>query len=535
MKTRTGITSIGVKLPICLALFCAILSIANGMIGYRVFKSLFERQYKDVTEQVANTALSYIDGDKIRYYEKERTEDDEWRESDSRLELLTETAQLAFIYVTVPDDSYESRVYIFDTVNSAVENGKKYELGKVNSLKHYPEERICEMKLVMSEGKSTIHFVYTKAGGHVTTSVPVKDRFGNSVAIMSVVKPMSEIREFKQSYRNAVLLSSAAITALFVCIFVVILIFRVVRPIKLITHETAHFAEHGGKLGGKLVKVKGSDELAVLARSVEKMSVEMNQYIEDLTHTTAEKERLSAELDVATQIQANMLPRIFPPYEDHPEIELFASMTPAKEVGGDFYDFFIVDRDHFAVVVGDVSGKGVPAALFMVIAKTLIKNVIMQGKSPAEVFTSVNNQLCEGNDAGLFVTCWAGILTLSTGELVFANAGHTSPVIKHGGNAEFLVSKPNLMLAGMEGILYKEHKIKLEKGDRMFVYTDGITEAMNAKNELYGEERLLSVLNHTSALSSKEILSQVQKDIDEFVALAPQFDDITMLEFSLKK
>ena len=210
-------------------------------------------------------------------------------------------------------------------------------------------------------------------------------------------------------------------------------------------------------------------------------------------------------------------------------------MTPAKEVGGDFYDFFIVDEDHFAVVVGDVSGKGVPAALFMVIAKTLLKNEIMQGKSPAEVFAIVNNQLCEGNDAGLFVTCWAGLLTLSTGELVFANAGHTAPVIKHDGTAEFLVSKPNLMLAGMEGMSYKDYSITLKAGDRLFVYTDGITEAMNAQNELYGEERLLKALSKSSGLSSKEILSEVRKDIDRFVGDAPQFDDITMLEFSLKK
>lgn len=532
---KLRINSLGIKLPFYLALFCAILSTANALIGYRVFKSLFERQYKTVTEQIAHTALSYINGDRISEYAVNPVEDAEWREADNRLEMLTETAYLAYIYVTVPDVNYENRVYIFDTVNSEVKNGKKYELGKVNTLKHYSEDRLNEMRRVMTAGESAIHFVYNKTGGHVTTSIPVKDSAGNNVAILSIVKPMSEVKDFKRSYRNVVLESSSMITAFFVLIFILILVFRVIRPMRLITHETAHFAEHGGKISGILANVKGHDELAVLARSVEKMSEDMNQYIADLTHTTAEKERLSAELDVATQIQANMLPRIFPPYENHPEIELFASMTPAKEVGGDFYDFFIVDEDHFAVVVGDVSGKGVPAALFMVIAKTLLKNEIMQGKSPADVFAIVNNQLCEGNDAGLFVTCWAGLLTLSTGELVFANAGHTAPVIKHDGTAEFLVSKPNLMLAGMEGMSYKDYSTTLKAGDRLFVYTDGITEAMNAQNELYGEERLLKALSKSSGLSSKEILSEVRKDIDRFVGDAPQFDDITMLEFSLKK
>ena len=260
----------------------------------------------------------------------------------------------------------------------------------------------------------------------------------------------------------------------------------------------------------------------------------MNRYISDLTHTTAEKERLSAELDVATQIQANMLPRIFPPYAEHPEIELFASMEPAKEVGGDFYDFFMIDSDHFAVVVGDVSGKGVPAALFMVIAKTLIKNVGLQQKTPAQIFEQVNDQLCEGNDAGLFVTCWMGILTISTGELTFANAGHTSPIIYHNDKVEYLTVKPNLMLAGLPGMKYKNHSVTLEPGNRLFIYTDGVTEATNENNELYGEDRLLNAMIHKQHLSSKEILAEVRNDIAQFEGNAPQFDDITMLELVLK-
>ena len=309
---------------------------------------------------------------------------------------------------------------------------------------------------------------------------------------------------------------------------------KFVKPVALITSETSHFAEHKGHISDMLKKIKGKDELGVLARAVEKMSVDMNKYIDDLTHTTAEKERLSAELDVATQIQANMLPRIFPPYKDHPELELFASMEPAKEVGGDFYDFFMVDDDHFALAVGDVSGKGVPAALFMVITKTLIKNSILQGLGPAAVFERVNNELCEGNDAGLFVTCWMGILSLSTGKLVFVNAGHTFPILCHADKADFLESKPNLMLAGMVGTAYTEHSVSLTKGDRLFVYTDGVTEATNAKNELYGEERLINYIRGMSASDIQERLTKIRTDIDTFVDGVPQFDDITMLELSLK-
>ena len=526
--------SLSVRLPLYLALFCIILSAVNGIIGYRVFKSLFERQYRDITEQIAATALSYLDVERIKDYAAGAPADDEWYEADSKLDMLTRTTRLAYIYVTVPDEEFENRVYIYDTVHPEVTNGKKIELGKVASLKKYDEEYIRNLKNVILNGEPYIRFVYNSTGGHVTTSIPVKDSAGSNIAIMSVVKPMSEVQDFKKSYRTVVALSSALITLLFVAFFIGLLMAKFVKPVALITNETSHFAEHKGRISDKLLKIRGKDELGVLARSIEKMSVDMNKYIEDLTHTTAEKERLSAELDVATQIQANMLPRIFPPYKEHPELELFATMEPAKEVGGDFYDFFMVDGDHFAVTVGDVSGKGVPAALFMVIAKTLIKNSILQGLQPAQVFERVNNELCEGNDAGLFVTCWMGILTISTGELKFVNAGHTFPIFHHANSVEFLKSKPDLMLAGMEGMRYNEHSVTLEKGDRLFVYTDGVTEATNAHEELYGEERLISFLRKTETADIHKLLAEVRGDIDAFVDGVPQFDDITMLELLLK-
>ena len=229
-----------------------------------------------------------------------------------------------------------------------------------------------------------------------------------------------------------------------------------------------------------------------------------------------------------------MLPRVFPPYENHPEIELYATMEPAKEVGGDFYDFFMIDDDHFALVVGDVSGKGIPAALFMVIAKTLLKDAAMHSDSPADIFTRVNDILCDGNESGLFVTCWLGILTISTGNLQFANAGHAQPVFFHENDFKFLDTKPNLMLGAMSGMPYKNHSLTMQKGDRIFVYTDGVTEAADSSNKLYGEDRLLSVLKMTLGMSSKEILSFVRDDIEGFVNGAAQFDDITMLEMAVK-
>ena len=243
-----------------------------------------------------------------------------------------------------------------------------------------------------------------------------------------------------------------------------------------------------------------------------------------------EKERIGAELNVATQIQADMLPRIFPAFPERKEFDLYATMDPAKEVGGDFYDFFLVDDDHLGLVMADVSGKGVPAALFMVIAKTLIKNRALLGESPAVVLRNVNEQLCEGNEAELFVTVWLAVIEISTGKGIAANAGHEHPVIRRAdGKYELVEYRHSPAVATMEGIRFREHEFELHPGDRLFVYTDGVPEATDANNELFGPERMLEALNRNVSAEPKELLASVREEIDTFVGAAPQFDDITML------
>ena len=249
-----------------------------------------------------------------------------------------------------------------------------------------------------------------------------------------------------------------------------------------------------------------------------------------------ETERISAELNVANHIQTSMLPNLFPAFPERKEFDIYASMTPAKEVGGDFYDFFMVDDRHLAVVIADVSGKGVPAALFMVIGKTLIKDHTQQGRALGEIFTEVNELLCESNSEGLFITAFEGVLDLDTGEFVYVNAGHDAPFIcRRDGSYEPLAVKPGFVLAGMEGTKFSEGRIILGEGDKLFHYTDGVTEATNIGNELYGKERLLLVLNKNKGQTPKETLSSVKSDIDDFVGEAPQFDDITMLCVEYRK
>lgn len=249
-----------------------------------------------------------------------------------------------------------------------------------------------------------------------------------------------------------------------------------------------------------------------------------------------ERQRISTELDVATRIQADMLPCIFPAFPERPEFDIYASMNPAKEVGGDFYDFFMVDNTHLAVVIADVSGKGIPAALFMVIGKTLIKDHTKPGCDLGDIFSEVNELLCESNSEGLFITAFEGTLDLVTGEFRFVNAGHEMPFIaKAGGAYEPYKLKPGFVLAGMENMKYQSGCIQLSPGDKIFQYTDGVTEATNAAHELYGMERLSKVLAKNTAEPPAKLLSAVKADIDAFVGDAPQFDDITMLCVSYLK
>lgn len=239
--------------------------------------------------------------------------------------------------------------------------------------------------------------------------------------------------------------------------------------------------------------------------------------------------RTEAEMNVASKIQQDMLPQIFPTFENRSDFSIFATMQPAKEVGGDFYDFFFVDETKLALVIADVSGKGVPAALFMVIAKTLIKDQAQTGIDPSEVFTKANNLLCESNGEGMFVTAFMGILDLPTGQFTYVNAGHNLPLIKQGDRYEWLKARPGFVLAGMEDVMYRQNTLQLNPGDKIYLYTDGVTEALNPSLELYSDPRLLETINQAKDLNVQETLPFIKNDIFKFANGADQADDITML------
>ncbi len=252
--------------------------------------------------------------------------------------------------------------------------------------------------------------------------------------------------------------------------------------------------------------------------------------IEVQSENARKTSRIETELDLATKIQTSMLPCILPAFPEHENIELRAIYHPAKEVGGDFYDYFNIDKTHVGIVIADVSGKGVGAALFMTISKTVLKNQLQLGISPAEAMMNANRQLCENNDAGLFVTCWAGVYDTETGVLTFVNAGHNPPVVmREGQTPQYLSQRRGFVLAGMDGFKYRQEELRLNVGDEMFFYTDGVTEATNAANELYGEDRLLDCLEQIGKDSVADQLVELKTDIDSFVGGIDQFDDITIM------
>lgn len=279
----------------------------------------------------------------------------------------------------------------------------------------------------------------------------------------------------------------------------------------------------GGKLD-TVVNVRSHMEFESLSNDINATVETLKRYISDA------EARIDAELAFAKEIQHSALPSVFPPYPNHKEFDIWATMHTAKEVGGDFYDFYFVNEETLAFLIADVSGKGIPAALFMMKSKALLKSYAETGMSVEEVFIHANEELCEGNDAGMFVTAWMGMLNIKTGRIGFANAGHNPPLVKHAdGSFEYLRSRPNLVLAMMEEIPYRKNEVQLQSGDVIYLYTDGVTEAMNQQEELYGEERLSQILNANSDAGPEELCAKVKADVDAFAGETPQFDDITML------
>lgn len=505
---------------ICFSVLIVMASCIAVIIQYR--RDIMER-YSNQALSYAKTAAEYIDGDKISQYIETGKKDDYYVQVQNFLNLNQKNSDLKYYYVYIPYE--DDLVYIWDADTTAGACG-------LGEHEHYMEGgKEASFAVFCKEPPEKILFFQDETYGYIASAFyPVFNHLGDPVALVGVDVSMPGITDTIFRFVFHIIVSMVIVIAIFSAGFFVFLNARLIRPIGILNQASKELVSNLEKEEEFQADIHTRDEIEELAHSFEHMNREVKEYIHRLAYVTAEKERIGAELNVATKIQANMLPSIFPPFPERSDMDLYAIMRPAKEVGGDFYDFFLIDDMHLGMVMADVSGKGIPAALFMVVAKTLIKNRALMGGTPAEILSFVNNQLCENNEAEMFVTVWLGILDLSSGVMKAANAGHEYPVVKRdGGKFELYKEKHGFVLAGMPDARYTDYEVEFRRGDMLYVYTDGVIEAMDSENHLFGREAMLQALNRRQDATCGQVLQQVMESIEEFVGDAPQFDDITML------
>ncbi|MDP2838670.1 MAG: PP2C family protein-serine/threonine phosphatase, partial [Syntrophales bacterium] len=324
-------------------------------------------------------------------------------------------------------------------------------------------------------------------------------------------------------------------TAGFGLLFLIIVLISgtITRPLRTLAGKAAEIAR--GNLDIEMTEVKSNDEVGDLSRSFDNMKTALKEYIANLAETTAAKERYESELKIARTIQMSFLPKNFPPFPENIEFDIYATLASAKEVGGDLYDFFLLDKDHLFFSIGDVSGKGVPAALFMAAAKTLMKGTAGRDMAPSEVLSRVNRELCLENDSMMFVTVFCGMLNFRTGEVLYSNAGHNPPlVLRPGQPPEWLPLPDGFFLGTMEDSTYETRRILLASGEMLLLYTDGVTEAMNGEKAFYYEERLIRVAKDHERGSPEELVREILQSVRDFAGSEPQSDDITLLALSFR-
>ncbi|MEL7589631.1 MAG: SpoIIE family protein phosphatase [Prolixibacteraceae bacterium] len=352
-------------------------------------------------------------------------------------------------------------------------------------------------------------------------------RLPSSGWTMAIIFPVSEMYQPLRSI-SIVLIILVVTGLLLLSLIVSRIIKKQIAPLKFFADSARIIA--GGNFTSKLPEITSEDELKDLHDSFEYVQHKLSDYIENLKQTTSAKEKIESELRIAREIQMGMIPKIFPPFPNLREIDLYATLQPAKEVGGDLYDFFMIGEEHLCFAIGDVSGKGVPASLFMAVTRTLLRSVAPDQKSPAAIVNSLNRSLSTNNDSNMFVTFFLGIVELKTGKMTYANAGHNPPVlIGPSGEAEFFEFAKNIPVGVFEEFNYEERERHLQKGDKIFLYTDGVTEAENSQDELYSENRLLKCLQENSHLDPRSMICKVTEDVASHVKGNPQSDDMTML------
>ena len=446
----------------------------------------------------------------------------------TRINQIKVTYDAAFLFCASTDVDCQSQFFLFSAAERGAKRSTRYGtafvLGTVRNTTLSQQYAMREAR----ENKRTL----ADAGDYVDYYVYM-GKLGERDLFIGLTFSKSDLLHRITTETKSETTSSVFYQAILLGIALLMLLIYVIRPLKAVLQNIRLYRQtkDSRKVAANLRYINSHNEIEVLAEDLSDMTIEIDDYLNEIETITAEKERISTELAVAESIQKSVLPNEFPAFPDRKEFDLYATMEPAREVGGDFYDMRMLDDDHLYIAIADVSGKGVPAALFMMRTMIVLASNAKSGKSPSWILENTNNSVCAKNPEEMFVTVWIGILELSTGIMKAANGGHEYPVIQQGGSVyKEERNVHGMVLGALEGMKYPEYEIRLTPGSKVFLYTDGIVEATDAHNNLFGVKRLVDALNNTAETDGpEEIMAAVHKAVDGFVKEAPQFDDMTMM------
>ena len=550
----------------------SILAVAIGLIliSYYIFCQRVDSKYYNQIQHAAIASATNVEPGQVKYFWSE-INTDEFRDLHDRAvaaddeQLIRDWLQNRPGYYTIvefkedPDEEengdevwsllsdYEDMLSSLSAVKAFLDVDAayyQYSLGGITYNIADPDEDLFYIgtqeepieEFEQYEGNAAVPpVVYRSSFGWLYTAIePITNpETEEVVGTAGVDINMTDIVQERYMFLHQSLVFVAVLLAVAIVSSVILLQRTAVNPLRQLADAATRFAKEDRAFTKDDIihlDIKTNDEVSDLYQEIQCMESRIVDYTEHLTAVTAERERVSTELRTASQIQESMLPNIFPAFPDRNEFALYAVMTPAKEVGGDFYDFFLIDDKHLAVLIADVSDKGIPAALFMMSTKILINDRAQLGGSPGEILRAVNTQICKSNKARMFVTVWMGILDLESGVMTCSNAGHEYPVIRSGdGIFRILKEKHGLPVGAMAASRYHNYEICMMPGDAIFVYTDGVPEANNAEGDFYGMKRMIEALNRYADRDPKHILSGIKADVDGFTDEAKQFDDLTML------
>ena len=445
----------------------------------------------------------------------------------NRIDQIKLTHKIDYLFCVLTDPPYDTQFFLFSGADPGAVRGTHYEeVYTLGTTVHVGESQQEAMRSALRQNG-----YLANAGGYVDY-YSFLCNLGDHKVLIGMTYSLSRLAKDIDAlaWRGTAQAVSYQLVLSLLCL--VLIFFYVLKPLKSVQENIRLYknTKDSKTVESNLASVKLHNEIGQLSEDVIELTAELDQHMAELETITAEKERITTELGLATRLQAAFIPHVFPPFPDRREFELYASMDPAREVGGDFYDFFLIDEDHLCLLIADVSGKGIPAALFMMVSKIILQSCAMLGQSAADILTKTNEAICSNNQEGMFVTVWLGILEISSGKLTAANAGHEYPVLKQAdGSFALFKDRHGFVIGGMDGMKYKEYTLQLHPGDKLFLYTDGVPEATAADNSMFGAARMLSALNEAPEASPKELLRAVRKAVDDFVQEAEQFDDLTML------